>query len=385
MSGNPETTPTPSSEQVSTDELFRTLIIVRDLLDKLKIPYVLSGGTFLGAFREGNIIANDIDWDLEILGQDAAKILANKRAFANKGIYFEMGRGTVKNLDRTLPPLEDCERQVLRFTNANGQQLGDIYVMTLFSDGMLRRVNIAKKAYLNAKMTYPFWYFESATELKIRGKPFRAMGEPLKMIERIYGPRWNIPTQRHEVVDAPGYNMAGAVVDCDIETSIVHALENGWVPDNPKAPIWPVDIEYTDAVSRIWIKRHEYILTYTWLVRDLKHKDAKEHHAKMRQVTLCALASQSAELDRQQIENHRLLKELKSRQTEFKKETSRLANDYRKKISEQRQVVSSLQKKIASLTVKNNSLAPYKPQSKVLKYLFRKTRKLESKIVKIPR
>jgi len=242
------------------DRLFATLCMVKDIFDSLGVPYIITGGTLLGAVREQNLLSHDTDWDLEILGDHLEVILKNADVFYAQGLRVQYPvYQAVEALERGKPGLPVCERRIAKVFDLDDVFQGDLFIQTLFTDGMLRRINIENAAYFNAKMTFPFWFFEHRTKLAIRSQLFSAPAEPRLMLERIYGPEWQVPFRRHET-KKPGYNFAGARADADVETAILFALGNGWVPHYKNAKIWPRKVKYTNnSSSRRWIAKHEHL------------------------------------------------------------------------------------------------------------------------------
>lgn len=279
---------------VDTDVLFASLCKITALLDQLGVGYVLTGGTLLGAVREGDLIKGDTDWDLEITDDCLDDLLDAKALFADAG--FQLTFPHVQDVFALANPKEiikDCERRIIKVYDTDGGFHGDLFVFTLFADGMLRRVNRDQKAYFNAKMTYPVWFFENREKITIRDYPFDAPAEAEMMVERVYGPHWRTPLGRHE--KKPGYNFAGAHANANVEKGIKHALAQGWVPFYPDAAPWPIDITHTNSVvSAKWIKRHEHID----LSRDLVSSDMRDSTTQMNSALVLAYRSKITSLRR---------------------------------------------------------------------------------------
>lgn len=244
---------------VDTDVLFNSLCKITNLLDKLGVGYVLTGGTLLGAVREGDLINGDTDWDLEIIDDDLEILFAAHDRLLEIGFKLTFPHvQDVFTLSKPEEVMKDCERRIVKIYDTDDNFHGDLFVFTLFTDGMLRRVNLEKGAYFNAKMTYPVWFFENRERITIRDKTFYAPAEPVMMVERVYGPHWRIPIGRHQ--KKPGYNFAGAHTNANIEKGIKHSLSQGWIPFYPDAKPWPMGITHTNSpVSAKWIKRHEHL------------------------------------------------------------------------------------------------------------------------------
>ncbi len=244
---------------VSADTLFSSLVKVTRILDLIEVPYIITGGTLLGAVRGGDIISGDTDWDIEILDTSVPKILDSSELFSEQGlkiIYPHLQ--DIISLQKDGNPEKNCERRIVKIYDDAGNFHGDLFVQTLFSDGMLRRILIDRRAYFNSKMTFPYWFFENRTKISLRGHSFSCPAEPELMVERIYGSGWRIPIDRH--AKKPGYNFAGADSNADVEKGILHAIKSGWIPRYPDAPRWPMPVEFTSTtVSSRWIDRHEHL------------------------------------------------------------------------------------------------------------------------------
>ncbi len=243
---------------VPVERLFSSLCAVKDIFEAIKVPYVLSGGTLLGAVREGDLIAGDTDWDIEILETHAGIILENAAMFEARGMRLEFPTTLeLVSLSDGRTPVRVTGCEIIKVHDPALGFLGDLFVQTLFSDGILRRINRAAGAYFNPKMAFAYWFFENATTCRIRGQAFRCPAEPELMLERIYGPNWRIPLSRHTSVT--GLNHAGAVVNARVEAYSRHAMMQGWVPRYADAPAWPHPVSCTYAGSSAWwIAAHEH-------------------------------------------------------------------------------------------------------------------------------
>lgn len=244
----------------SVDDLFQSLCSVHEILESLGVEYVISGGTLLGAVRQHDLLDNDTDWDVEIIDTDVALVLGARDVFAGKGLVLEfpVTRAATSFRDGTPSP-EEIERRIIKVWDNRGRFHGDLFIQTLFSDGILRRFNLESGAYFNAKMTFPYWFVENRRKVAIRDRQFFAPNSPELMLERIYGPRWRIPYKRHGP-RIKGYNFAGAYKDAPIEPGLQLALSQGWVPRYPGRPHWPREIKWIDNhTTSDWIRRHEHV------------------------------------------------------------------------------------------------------------------------------
>ncbi|KFL35897.1 hypothetical protein [Arenimonas donghaensis] len=242
------------------DDLFESLCAVHEILEDLGVEYVVSGGTLLGAVRQRDLLENDTDWDIEIIDTGVEAVLGARDAFASRGLVLEfpVTREVTSFRDGSPSPGE-VERRIIKVRDDRGRFHGDLFIQTLFSDGILRRFNVEAGAYFNAKMTFPYWFVENRCKVSIRDREFHAPMAPELMLERIYGPRWRIPYKRHGP-RIKGYNFAGAYKDAPIVPGLRLALSQGWVPRYPGRPHWPREIHWIDNhTTSDWIKRHEHV------------------------------------------------------------------------------------------------------------------------------
>lgn len=252
--------PTTHPQPITEDRLFETLCAVTDVFEALGLPYLLTGGTLLGAIREGDIIKNDIDLDFDFLGSDIVKLEGAKQGLIDQGIVLDIGQ-TRRVIPFKNPALTatTCARDIVKIYDLHGQPLGDICGYHLFSDGILRQINVETGAYFNAKMSFPMWFFENVQWATIRGRQFRVPAEPELYLNRVYGDHWRTPIARNDRKNIPaGYGSSGARLDADLETAIAEAKERGWSGYYPNATPWPMHINYvSDRRDTRWINLHE--------------------------------------------------------------------------------------------------------------------------------
>lgn len=252
------------------DELFQSLITITDLLDQIDVPYVLTAGTLLGAIRENDLIKGDTDWDIEILSDHVPKILENRAEIEKHGLVVEYPCvQKTMSIESGVAPLAKSNRQIIKIIDKDGKAHGDFFVQTLFQDGILRRINVDDGAYFNAKMSFPYWFFENREKISLRDRMFWAPANPEMMIRRVFGDTWRTPFTRHSKI--PGLNFAGAKTDANMEEGFLYALKQGWIPYYPDAHPWPVKINHTSTgVSHRWIKRHDHPELHDYEI-DLEH------------------------------------------------------------------------------------------------------------------
>jgi len=157
----------------------------------------------------------------------------------------------------------------IKFKNTH---IGDIYLFTRFSDGLSRRYHAPSGTYYNAKMTIPSYFYSGSTSLCIRNKSFSAPLRPDLVVSKIYGPDWKIPLARGSF--SVGRNKSsGAVLDSDLETLLMYALEYDTAEDYKMLPLWPANVIKTNSKSSIeWIFNHEPSLHSSEKIVDLSSR-----------------------------------------------------------------------------------------------------------------
>jgi hypothetical protein len=240
-----------------SDHLFATLCALTEILDRIGARYWLAGGSLLGGVREKDLIKHDTDWDIDCLSDDQDRILAARDQFEAAGLFL-----TFPYLKRAISVTSNVrtpqDSRLIKVRDAAGRALGDIYLFTLFADGMIRRFDLDNFVYYNPKMSLPMWFYEEASEIRIRDRVFRGPRFPEAVLAKIYGPLWKVPLTRHNT--PKGYNFAGAILDADVENLISFAYERGWNSDYSDRPAWPQPVHFVNSkAARGWIKRHEHL------------------------------------------------------------------------------------------------------------------------------
>jgi hypothetical protein len=258
---NSTTNATPSATP-SIDIIYEALCRTCDILDTLGCKYFISGGTLLGAKREGDLIAHDSDFDLDCLSEEKSLILGAEELFEKQGLKIieKMSRHPQRlfSLEKTNLPL--CNNSIRVYFM--GYQVGDILLYTFFDDGIARRFDLQSGMYTNAKMSIPDWFFSGEEYLFIRGRKFRSVRAPEIVLEKVYGPDWHTPLKPGQYVSGR-HQRSGSVPDASIEKLMLYALANGWSGMRADAPVWPQEVKwvgYPTDISREWIFRHEPLL-----------------------------------------------------------------------------------------------------------------------------
>ena len=248
-------------ENESMHRLFPHFRSLCRLLESHDIPYFLAGGTLLGAVRDGDLIAHDYDFDIDCLMDDLGRILALEKelAAANLAVkprFFPAEKMVAVDDEvlpgetRSLSSLKVCEAET-------GKVLGDIYMFTIFRDGIARRHDLESRSYCNAKMSLPAWYYEARVPLTISGEVFSAPRDPELLVEKIYGSDWRTPLKTGDF-GGERTKSSGSVLDADRERLVLNALENGWDGDYSAREPWPPAKGFViNKQSVTWAKVHE--------------------------------------------------------------------------------------------------------------------------------
>ncbi len=253
----PEADIQPKSHHI--DKIYQALCITCDILDEIGCEYFLAGGTLLGAKRDGDLIAHDIDFDIDTFSQFEELILQHSALFEKKGLLIKRKfSNAVKSFEQGIYTIQPLFGSLLAI-ELEGIHVGDICLYTVFSDGLARRFDLPNKVYFNAKMTIPAWFYGGSEYLSIRGKKFRSVRRPEKVLEKIYGPDWTVPKSPGNFASGRN-NTSGSVADSDIEMLIEVALLSGCNEDYSHHPAWPQKIDWVGwpcDISKQWILRHE--------------------------------------------------------------------------------------------------------------------------------
>jgi len=233
---------------------FRT---IARLLEEHDIHYVLSGGTMLGAVRDGAMIPHDGDFDFELLAEDRDRVLDLSDRFAAEGIELrEKRRKGLRLDDGARSPEASCFASNIHI-RIDGVHVGDMLLFTVFDDGIARRLDVETRTLFNPRTMIPAWYLEGTETASLYGDPYPVVRSPEVVLETIYGPGWVRPIAAGEF--PAGQNSgSGAIFDKPTEQLIRHALDQGWDGDYSDRPHWPGPVTYVNSqAARRWVRRHE--------------------------------------------------------------------------------------------------------------------------------
>jgi hypothetical protein len=115
-------------------------------------------------------------------------------------------------------------------------------LFSLFADGVMRRWDFEHEIYWCPHSSFPAYFVEEMTEVKLRGRPYRSVRRPDKWIEGVYGADWKTP---YKAVAQGGQGRAGVTVHGDRYEPKLHAemawcVAQGWDPARyADAHAWP--------------------------------------------------------------------------------------------------------------------------------------------------
>lgn len=173
-------------------DLLDALVTVHRLFQAHGIWHCLAYGTLLGAVRDGDLIAWDYDFDLFVRPADVPRILALNEVALDEGYGFTW---------RTTPGSHlaiDTER-VAEFDcwgiwiHRHGRKVGDLFVHTLFDDGVLRRYDPRREIYWAPHNSFPHYFVERLDSVELGGVRFPAPRDAEKWLEGVYGADWRTP------------------------------------------------------------------------------------------------------------------------------------------------------------------------------------------------
>lgn len=224
--------------------IFETLLLVVRELEKANIFYILSSGTLLGSIRDGVMVDNEYDFDIEVKSEDENKILALNENLFIHDIFLEkeiFNPIDIKNKEVSENIFAD--RRLIR-VKRGGETIGDIFLFTCFSDGVLRRFDTKTNTYINPRHQTPAWFWEARVQCELHGEKFWAPRYPEVILESMYGKTWIKPIKPYE--HGPGrQKTGGAIIRRKTQGMIIFALMKGWDNNYSSCNPWPARVDYT--------------------------------------------------------------------------------------------------------------------------------------------
>ena len=193
------------------------------------IWHCLTYGTLLGAIREENLIAWDYDFDFFVKPSQVHQILALNDEIADAGYSFRQmwiyGEILAINpLGLGLTP----GHHIGVFHHED--KLGDLYWMTLFNDGVLRRYDLEYETYWLPRSSFPHYFVEDLETARLRGRNYPVPRCPEKFIAGVYGEDWRIPyrAERQGGETREGLTEYGDVAAPKLKQEIAWCEARGW-------------------------------------------------------------------------------------------------------------------------------------------------------------
>lgn len=239
------------------EQRLRAFEAVTARVEAAGIPYVLSGGTMLGAVRDAALIPHDPDFDLEFEREDEPRVRLLAGELATLGIELRSKRREgVRLRDGRPGPPGGCDASNLQ-VYADGRHVGDLLFFTVFDDGIARRYDPVTRTLYNPRMMIPAWYLEDPSAARIGDRQYPVVRDAALVLEVTYGPDWQRPIAPGDFT--AGRNpRSGAVYDKPTERLIAHALDQGWDGDYRTRPTWPPKVTFVNShAARRWVFRHE--------------------------------------------------------------------------------------------------------------------------------
>ena len=176
----------------STDVIAGCLERVHARFRARGIWHALIYGTLLGAVREGDLIPWDYDFDLLVRPDQVDEILELNAEFARDKIVFERTFRDGEELAINPGGLASFHTSALAIW-FDGEKIGDLYIFSLFRDGILRRYDAASGAYWCPHSSFPHHFVEMLGTATIRGRSYPIPRDAEKLLEGIYGADWRVP------------------------------------------------------------------------------------------------------------------------------------------------------------------------------------------------
>jgi hypothetical protein len=218
-----------------------SLAVVSEALTAEGIWHSLAYGTLLGAVRDRDIIPWDHDFDLFARPNDILRILALNGPLAPHGLEIVLLRypGSVLAMNPGGVAWFDPMHLQVRL---DGEYIGDLFMPSLFADGVLRIFDFATDVYWTPHFSVPHSLFAETGAVVIRGRTYPAMGQAEAFLALMYGPNWRVPYR--SVVDggepADGVTTHSHRYVPRLRGAIAQAEALGWDREAYRGlPAWP--------------------------------------------------------------------------------------------------------------------------------------------------
>jgi hypothetical protein len=228
----------PANGPPRRERLAEALALVSETLRAAGIWHCLAFGTLLGAVREGDLIEWDHDLDLLVRPADLGRIAgacAGGRLTVTpirlSPSWLTLNAGSVPGA--RLPGLS---------LSLDGTGVGELWAPVLFSDGVLRVVDLEHGASLWPQTALLAFLFEELREVTVRGASYPAPARAELLLEWLYGADWREP--RRAAADGgrreAGRGRSGDRVAPALAEQIAFCEAEGWDRSVYAAqPAWP--------------------------------------------------------------------------------------------------------------------------------------------------
>jgi hypothetical protein len=179
----------PPTRPARRERLAEALALTSSRLRAAGIWHCLAFGTLLGAVRAGDLIEWDHDLDLFVRPADLGRIA---EACSDERLtltpirlapgWLALNPGDARGA--ALPGLS---------LSLDGTGVGELWAPVLFSDGVLRVVDLPARVSLWPQTALPAFVFEELREVTVRGGSYPAPARAELLLEWLYGADWREP------------------------------------------------------------------------------------------------------------------------------------------------------------------------------------------------
>jgi hypothetical protein len=211
------------------DQVVTTIEYMHRRLRASGIWHCLAYGTLLGAIRQGDVIPWDYDFDMFVRPSDVPRLLALNTDLAGDGYRID-----VVPLDGSrlaINPLGiDGAFSGHMAVMHHGERCGDLFVFTLFNDGVLRRFDVERGVYWVPHNAFPHYFVERLDAAFVRGVDYPVPQRADVLLAGLYGEDWREP---YRAVLQGGASRDGMTIHAHryepkLRREIAWCLAQGW-------------------------------------------------------------------------------------------------------------------------------------------------------------